>query len=316
MSTTGIIIGILVAAVLLIFAEMYRELHTFRVTRYQVASPKLTGKKTWIFLSDLHNQVYGENNCKLIDAVKQESPDLILIGGDMLVGKNGHSYEPALACVKELVKIAPVYYANGNHEERMKLKPEKYDQSYALYKEKLLELGVHLLENESIVLQENSKNNLAVQTKESADSEVDCVIQENKTLKGKIRLTGLEIPLECYTHLKRREMPEGAIEARVGVRDSEAFQVLLAHNPSYMKEYLAWGADMILSGHLHGGMVRLPGIGGVIGPDFVLFPKYSGEMQRVGDQTVIVSKGLGTHTIHIRLFNPAEIIVLNLDKSC
>ena len=150
MSTTGIIIGILVAAVLLVFAEMYRELHTFCVTHYQVASPKLAGEKTWVFLSDLHNQVYGVNNCRLIDAVKEESPDLILIGGDMLVGKNGHSYEPALACVKELVKIAPVYYANGNHEERMKLKPQKYDQSYALYREKLLNLGVHLLENESV----------------------------------------------------------------------------------------------------------------------------------------------------------------------
>ncbi len=286
MSTTGIIIGILVAAVLLVFAEMYRELHTFRVTRYRVASPKLTGEKTWVFLSDLHNQVYGENNCKLIDAVKNESPDLILIGGDMLVGKNGHSYEPALACVKELVKIAPVYYANGNHEERMKLKPEKYDQSYALYREKLLEFGVHLLENESTVLSDDSK----------------------------VRLTGLEIPLECYTHLKRREMPGGAIKERIGNRDPEAFQVLLAHNPSYMKEYLAWGADLILSGHLHGGMVRIPGIGGVIGPDFVLFPKYSGEMRRVGDQTVIVSKGLGTHTIHIRLFNPAEIVVLSLNN--
>ena len=286
MSTTGIIIGILVAAVLLVFAEMYRELHTFRVTRYRVASPKLTGEKTWVFLSDLHNQVYGENNCKLIDAVKNESPDLILIGGDMLVGKNGHSYEPALACVKELVKIAPVYYANGNHEERMKLKPEKYDQSYALYREKLLEFGVHLLENESTVLSDDSK----------------------------VRLTGLEIPLECYTHLKRREMPGGAIKERIGNRDPEAFQVLLAHNPSYMKEYLAWGADLILSGHLHGGMVRIPRIGGVIGPDFVLFPKYSGEMRRVGGQTVIVSKGLGTHTIHIRLFNPAEIVVLSLNN--
>ena len=71
MSTTGIIIGILVAAVLLVFAEMYRELHTFRVTRYQVASPKLAGEKTWVFLSDLHNQVYGVNNCRLIDAVKK-----------------------------------------------------------------------------------------------------------------------------------------------------------------------------------------------------------------------------------------------------
>lgn len=289
MSTTGIIIGILVAAVLFVFAEMYRELHTFRVTHYRVNSAKLAGEKTWIFLSDLHNQVYGVNNEKLIHAVKEERPDLILIGGDMLVGKNGHSYAPALACVEELVKIAPVYYANGNHEERMKLKPEKYDQSYPAYRERLLKLGVHMLENDSVILV-------------STGSE------------EKVRLTGLEIPLECYTHLKRRKMPEGIIKERIGNRDPEAFQVLLAHNPSYMKEYLAWGADLILSGHLHGGMVRIPGIGGVIGPDFVLFPKYSGEMRRVGEQTVIVSKGLGTHTIHIRLFNPAEVVVLSLNN--
>ena len=314
MSTTGIIIGILVAAVLLVLVEMYRELHTFRVTRYQVTSPKLAGKKTWVFLSDLHNQVYGENHCRLIDAVKQESPDIILIGGDMLVGKNGHSYEPALACVKELVKIASVYYVNGNHEERMKLKPEKYDQSYALYKKKLLELGVHLLENESTVLYDKADNYSAVQTDGATNPKEDCVVQKNRSTEGKVRLTGLEIPLECYTHLKRRQMPEGAIKERIGERDPEAYQVLLAHNPSYMKDYLAWGADLILSGHLHGGMVRIPGIGGVIGPDFVLFPKYSGEMRRVGRQTVIVSKGLGTHTIHIRLFNPAEIVVLSLNN--
>lgn len=289
MTRAGIIIGSVLVAAILVLAEMYRELHTFRVTHYRVNSAKLAGEKTWIFLSDLHNQVYGVNNEKLIHAVKEERPDLILIGGDMLVGKNGHSYAPALACVEELVKIAPVYYANGNHEERMKLKPEKYDQSYSAYRERLLKLGVHMLENDSVILV-------------STGSE------------EKVRLTGLEIPLECYTHLKRRKMPEGIIKERIGNRDPEAFQVLLAHNPSYMKEYLAWGADLILSGHLHGGMVRIPGIGGVIGPDFVLFPKYSGEMRRVGGQTVIVSKGLGTHTIHIRLFNPAEVVVLSLNN--
>ena len=287
MSTTGIIIGILVAAVLLVFAEMYRELHTFRVTRYQVASPKLAGEKTWVFLSDLHNQVYGVNNCRLIDAVKKESPDLILIGGDMLVGKNGHSYEPALACVKELVKIAPVYYANGNHEERMKLKPQKYDQSYALYREKLLNLGVHLLENESIVLSDESK----------------------------VRLTGLEIPLECYTHLKRREMPEGAIKERIENRDPEAFQVLLAHNPSYMKEYLAWGADLILSGHYHGGVVRLSEHYGLSSPQYLLFPPFCCGDFHKGDQHMIVSAGLGEHTIPLRIHNPRELLVIDIKPS-
>ena len=71
---------------------------------------------------------------------------------------------------------------------------------------------------------------------------------------------------------------------------------------------------MILSGHLHGGIVRIPGIGGVITPQAFLFPKYSGEMTVEGEQAVIVSKGLGTHTIDIRLFNTPEVVLLTLKK--
>ena len=55
----------------------------------------------------------------------------------------------------------------------------------------------------------------------------------------------------------------------------------------------------------------MPGIGGVITPQAFLFPKYSGEMTVEGEQTIIVSKGLGTHTFNVRLFNPAEVIAIN-----
>ena len=91
-----------------------------------------------------------------------------------------------------------------------------------------------------------------------------------------------------------------------------SYHILLAHNPSYMEAYKEWGSDLILSGHLHGGCVRLPGIGGVITPQAFLFPKYSGEMTVDGKQTIIVSKGLGTHTFNVRLFNPAEVIAITL----
>ena len=67
-------------------------------------------------------------------------------------------------------------------------------------------------------------------------------------------------------------------------------------------------------GHLRGGIVRLPGIGGVITPQAFLFPKYSGEMTVEGEQAVIVSKGLGTHTIDIRLFNMPEVVLVTLKK--
>ena len=63
----------------------------------------------------------------------------------------------------------------------------------------------------------------------------------------------------------------------------------------------------MLSGHLHGGIVRIPGIGGVITPQFKLFPRYSGDMYQKDGHISVVSKGLGTHTVNVRLFNPAEL---------
>ena len=86
----------------------------------------------------------------------------------------------------------------------------------------------------------------------------------------------------------------------------------MAHNPVYMEAYKKWGADLVLCGHLHGGIVRIPWLGGVISPQFRLFPKHSGELTKEGEQNMVVSKGLGTHTIKIRFLNMAEVIVLHI----
>lgn len=284
----AIMLGVLMVLMALVLWKMHRELHDFQVVEYGIRSHKLNGlkeDKKIIFLSDLHNHVYGDDNAPLLAAIKEADPECILIGGDMLIGKDGYSYEPAEKFVKSLTDICEVYYANGNHEQRMKEQPEEYEQSYAVYKASLEKSGVHFLENEN----------------------VEILFEDIG-----VSITGLEIPRECYTHFRRKEMPEGAIEKRIGTSQSERFQILLAHNPVYMKEYLAWGADLILSGHLHGGMVRIPGLGGVIAPNMALFPKYSGDLYREGEQNVVVSKGLGTHTISVRLFNPAEVVVLNV----
>ncbi len=125
-------------------------------------------------------------------------------------------------------------------------------------------------------------------------------------------LRGLEIPLECYKHFGRGKLSTEQIEDGIGNSCEDGYEILLAHNPTYMKSYVKWGADLVLSGHLHGGIVRLPLLGGVIAPNFIVFPKYSGDLYQEGDTHIVVSKGLGTHTINIRLFNPAELVVLHL----
>ena len=270
------------------FAEWMREIKTFRVTHYDITSEKLSGlerERVVLFLTDLHNNCYGKENNDLLDAVRLQKPDLILIGGDMVIGKPDSGTDVAERIVSELVKICPVYYANGNHEFRMKLDSTFYKNHYEIYKQRLETVGVQFLENQHV------------------DVLWDC---------SEVQIHGLEIPREYYKKFQKQTMPSREVVSAIGEADETKYQILLAHNPTYMDAYLEWGADLVLSGHLHGGVVRIPKLGGVITPQFHLFPKYSGELTVEGDKSIVVSKGLGTHTLKVRFLNPAEIVVLHL----
>ncbi|WP_251387273.1 metallophosphoesterase [Mediterraneibacter agrestimuris] len=282
----------------LIFVEGIREQLNFKVTKYQICTPKMKSgvkPKKIVFLSDLHNTEYGKENARLLYAIRKAGPDLILIGGDMLIGKRGILPEPALNFVGKLPEIAPVYYANGNHEQRMKEDTVKYGNMFYLYRSELCEKGVHFLENESAV------------------AEFDGI---------KIRLTGLELPRKTYEKFTRYHLQKEDIVKQVGTNQKEKntadidhmdyYEILLAHNPVYYHAYKAWGADLVLSGHLHGGIARIPGWRGVITPQAFLFPKYSGEMTEEDRQVIVVSRGLGMHTIKFRLFNRPELIMLEI----
>lgn len=275
-----------------VIMEVLRELSCFCIRRYEI---KQEGKGIQaanedvrlVFLSDLHGKNYGSKNVKLVRAVKKQRPDAILIGGDMLTRTEKDTDRIAISLLKELASIAPVYAANGNHEQKMKEEPEFYDDRYTRYKEQLLECGIHILENES------------------------CVTQ----LKGiPVTITGLEIPISCYGHFRERPLTEKEIEARVGKPDPSRYQILLAHNPVYMKQYARWGADLTFSGHLHGGIIRLPFIGGLITPQAQLFPHFSGDIYQTEGCYGIVSRGLGTHTVNLRYLNMAELVSVTLKK--
>ena len=280
---------LIIVAVFIVYCliEMIRELRDFRVTKYRICSQKLNGikrEKKIIFLSDLHNRMYGEENERLLESIRNQHPDLILIGGDMLVRKDGNSYDKTVHFLAKLPGICPVYCANGNHEQKLKELPDKYEQSYEEYKKALTASGIHMLENAS----------------------------ETVTLdEVPVKLSGLEIPLGAYARFGKKELSLKEITDRIGEHGDD-YQILLAHHPGYMKEYLAYGADLILGGHYHGCVVQLPWIGGVISTNFTLFPKYSGGIYQEGEQTAVVSRGLGTHSVPLRLWNWPELIVLEL----
>lgn len=272
----------------LLVLEIIREIHTFCVTHYRIATAKISEKSGVLrvaVLSDLHNCTYGKKNENLLKAIENEKPDLILVAGDMLVGKKGISFAVAEKFMSEVARIAPVFYGNGNHEQRMKEEPEYYGDAYERYKNALLGAGITLLENSS----------------------------EWFEWKGeRIRITGFELPPSYYKKFSRRRMALSEMETCVGKSDQSSFQILLAHNPMHGEIYAEWGADLTLSGHLHGGIVRCPFLGGMITPQVRLFPKYYGGNYPIGKMSLVVSRGLGTHTFPIRLFNEPELVMLEI----
>lgn len=269
--------------------EGVRELGFFKVTRYTVCVPKfkqLDGEKRIILLTDLHNKVYGRKNKKLLEAVRRAKPDIILIGGDMLVAKETPAFQAAMDFVTMLPQICSVYYGLGNHEQRMKENPWKYGSKvYSFYKKRLVRAGVEFLENGQ------------------AEFMLD---------RLHVQLHGLELPLETYKKFKKHSVTGEDVRRCIGRAETRKYQILLAHNPSFFAAYKEWGADLTVSGHLHGGSIRIPGMGGIITPQMKLFPKYSGELTVEGEQAIVVSKGLGTHTINFRFCNCAELVVIRL----
>ncbi|MDD3362797.1 MAG: metallophosphoesterase [Hespellia sp.] len=287
-----ILIGVIIAIVLIFIGlEIWRELHMFQVSHFLVASNKLKSwqkEKRIVLLADLHNKVYGNQNDILLQAIKEEHPDLILIAGDMLVGKPGCSPQVAVDFVTKLPDICPVYYGNGNHEQRMKEKPEKYGDVYAVYKKELVKSGVHLLENTT----------------------------ESVNLDGvQLEIRSIELPMHYYEKFQKHVLSLSEVTKCIGLPDASKYQIVISHNPAFLEVIKKWGADLIVSGHLHGGIIRIPGLGGLITPQAKLFPENSGGITIASDARYVVSRGLGTHTVNIRLFNKAEVVTIHLRES-
>ncbi len=282
-----IIVLLLVAAAMT--AVIYHDTHSFVVKNYEVKTDKIEGTFTFVLLADLHGYVYGNNNDRLIEAVCRENPDAVLCAGDMFVAseKDGKYWLKAGEHVlKELSKRYPVFVGNGNHEKKIKTFTKEYGNAFARYKNALIRAGATYLEDESF-----------------------CIEDKN------IRITGLDLEREYYRKVVKRNMEPGLLDDQLGEikgHERDRFQVLIAHNPQYFKEYAAWGADLTVSGHIHGGIIRLPLIGGIVSPMFTLFPKYSGGKYTLDGKTMILSRGLGTHTIHVRMFNPGEVSVIKI----
>ena len=228
-----------------------------------------------VHLSDLHGHEYGENSEKLLGLVREQTPDLIVITGDLIDQKSQLQMIPALA--KGLAAIAPTYYVTGNHEWGLGTGTVKE------LKNLLAQCGVTPLSNQYEVLERNG---------------------------AQIVLAGVDDP-NGYAD---QTTPEG-LYARIEANVPGLFTLLLAHRNDRFDQYAAAGYDFVMSGHGHGGIVRLPFLGGLVGTNRQFFPRWTSGIYTLGDSTLFVSRGLGNNTVPFkgfRIFNRPELAVVTL----
>lgn len=273
-----------VIAALIFLGIIIRDMNRFVVVSYRVKSTKVKEKFSFVLLSDLHNKSYGKHNEKLAEAILDLKPDCAIVAGDMYTSQAGSSYEHAVELLGAISEKLPVYMANGNHEHKTDYDRKTFGDMYDRYRAELDSYGLKPLVNERVQLADRN-----------------------------ISICGSQIGRECFQHFKRFPMPEDYLDKLVGRAEKDKFQILIAHNPDYFEEYAAWGADLVLSGHIHGGIVRFPGLGGMVSPAVKLFPKYDGGIFQIGGSTMILSRGLGTHAIPVRMWNPGELVYVTVE---
>ncbi len=284
-----ILISILIFLTILIFIliiSSIAENSKIRVNPYKIYSHKIptvfNGYKI-LFVSDLHNVTFGRDNSVLSSRIEELNPDIVLLGGDMIVGKPERPTVVASKLVNTLSSKYPTYYALGNHELRVKTY-EKYGNMWGTY---LLELSqdTNWLINEYIDI--------------TRDTDI-------------LRIYGLDMDKSFYNRHHKTKMNDNYLNNTLKDVNNDLYNILIAHNPEYFNEYSSWGADLTLSGHNHGGIIYLPLIGGIISTRGRLFPKYDKGLFKANNHYMILSSGLGSHTIKARFNNIPEIILLEL----
>ena len=254
----------------------------FKVVEETFQLEKISKDFRFVLLSDLHNKVYGKKNEKVIEEIRKTNPDFIVIAGDLITSHVHEETTTAVELLNELVKICPVYYGMGNHETKMRVRPDEFGDKYEKYMTEVAQTKTKILRNEGIMLP-----------------------------KYHVKITGLELERYYFSKFKKRELSQEKLEEYLGKADNEYCNLLIAHHPDYFEDYVKWGADLVLSGHVHGGIMRLPVLGGVISPSYELFPKYDGGIFKSGKAIMLLGRGMGAHTIPLRFFNPAELYVVN-----
>lgn len=268
---------ILVACLIALW--LYSENTTLQVNRQTITNSKLPesfdGYKI-AHVSDFHNTISEKLTNNIVNEINNNNVDIVVITGDTLDSRRTN-IKVALNFITKLVKNNAVYYVPGNHESRI----EEYEE----FKKQIVDLGVNVLENKLTIL-----------TKEDA----------------KINLLGIKDPAFSYKEiLDDKLIVKNEIESLEYNKD--VYTILLSHRPEVFSIYVEQNIDLVMSGHAHGGQIRLPFVGGIIAPVQGLFPKYTEGVHKENNTTMIISRGIGNSLVPFRINNKPELLLIELN---
>lgn len=238
--------------------------------------PKSFNRFTIAQVSDLHNAEFGTHQSRLLHAIKSVSPDFIAVTGD-LIDSDHTDVAKAMEFINGAVEIAPVYYVTGNHEA--------WSGQYVQLKQQMLKAGVVILNDEGTAIKYNGSS---------------------------VRLLGLNDPDFTSTDDSYESAAMIDMKLKAMLRENDEYTILLSHRPELFDVYAANKIDLVLSGHAHGGQVRLPFIGGLVAPNQGFFPNYTEGMYKRKSTNMVVSRGLGNSIIPVRINNRPELVVITL----
>lgn len=252
---------------------------------YTVETEKIKGQTTFVAISDSEGRIFGENNSRLAEKVKDANPEFVMILGDMVDNENG-DYSGVVALCKTLAKDYPVYYALGNHE--LSFSESENGKYLENLKNAINSTGATMLVNE---------------------------MTDFKTEDGdKITIAGLkQFPFFEYYAPDYDNEENKLFQKYLSQEDDSHYSILMCHCPeTYMWGFDEYNIDLMVSGHTHGGLFRIPFVGGVYAPEQGFMPKYTKGYYSNGNANMLISAGLNNSQNIPRLFNPLDVTVVTL----
>lgn len=271
------LIAFAVVALLIIIAGIWLAYTNIQIktTHVSITSEKLPKEFDGFKIAVIADLHNRDCKEKLSDILKEQEPDIIAVVGD-LIDSSKTDMDTAVEFIDIANEIAPVYFVSGNHEA--------WSGEYDKLAQRIEQSGAYVMDNAS------------------------CTIEKGG---AKINLVGLKDPAFSEAENYQTKVFSDQLEKLLS---DEYFNIVLSHRPEYFSEYAEADADLVISGHAHGGQVRIPFVGGLIAPGQGFFPSFSEGVYTEDNTSMVVSRGIGNSVVPIRINNTPEVVVITLKQ--